>query len=735
MKKFENSARIVPRDDTRQLDQGGELERVTSFCAQECAKVAASETLLRTLFEAADDAIFTFRDNQFQDCNQTAEHLFGCGKDALLGKGPLDFSPSCQPDGTPSAALMETHLGTAMSVGRHRFEWCHQTLAGGTFETEISLKRVDLQDGPIILAIARDISTRKQTLRALEESERRYRIVAEHTYDWEMWIGPDNSIEYISPACERLSGLATGHFIRKGPNALRELIFPEDRPLWDAHMDKATLLDASPLDFRIRDTKGREVWICQVSRAVRDENGKNLGVRTSLRDITKRKAMERQLQHAAMHDALTGLANRTLCLDRIGRILERSKRRYNYHYAVLVVHLDRYSQVSESLGHLQGDDLLVQAASRISGIVRSIDTVSRYNGDSFVVILDELESPREAVKVAKRIRDSLLEPFKLDTHDIQTGVSSGIVLSPAVYRKPEDLLQNAAVAMRHAQRSGRNNFKVFTSKLLEQAMRSLSLEADLRRALANKDFFLVFQPIISLTDKRLTGFEALVRWQHPQRGTVPPSEFISVAEDSGLIMELGDWVLEEACRTMSQWLRSEPRANDIAVSVNLSCRQFSYHGLVDRIQQLLKLYSLPPRQLKLEITESTIMENAEVAVDKLNRLRELGIQLSIDDFGTGYSSMNHLSRFPLDHLKIDLSFVQQMHLAPENLEIVRAIINLAHNLGLEVVAEGIEEVAQHGELCNLCCEYGQGYLFSQPVEEPRALEILQGYLSNRPQQA
>lgn len=693
---------------------------------QDTARI--SELLLHTLFQGADDAIFTVRHGVFLECNPMAEKLFGCHKNEVLGKTPQDFSPPVQQNGAASNELARQYIDRAMQEGRLRFEWRHRTAAGAVVETEVSLTRVDLPEGPVLLAIARDISERKAVQRRIEESERRYRIVAEHTHDWEMWIGPDQTVEYVSPACGRISGQPSDFFLARGLSAVRGMIHPDDLGSWESHMDQACIGEAGPLDFRLLDAAGQEHWICQVSRAVFDTDHTYLGIRTSMREITRRKAMEQQLKHAALHDPLTGLANRTLCLDRINRILERSKRRHQYHYAVLVIQLDRYAQVNESLGHMLGDDLLVQAAGRISSMVRGIDTVSRYDGDSFVVILDELDSPREAVKVARRILDILCAPFMLGAHQIQSGVNVGIVLSPAVYRKPEDLLQNAAVAMRHAQRSGRNNYKIFTGKLLERAMRTLSMEDDLRRALAAKDFFLLFQPIISLENKRLMAFEALVRWRHPERGIVSPAEFIPVAEDSGLIIELGDWVLDEACRTMAHWVRHEARASDVAVSVNLSCRQFSSLGLIDRIRDTLKRHDLPPRQLKLELTESTIMENADVAVDKLNKLRELGIQLSIDDFGTGYSSMNYLSRFPLDHLKIDLSFVQRMHQAPENLEIVRAIINLAHNLGLKVVAEGIEEAKQHGELNALSCEYGQGYLFSRPVEAHLALEILRGRL-------
>jgi len=718
-----------------------ELEASEAACSQAQQALHASELLHRALFENANDAIFLLQGQKVVDCNGKAQELFGLRRHELLGRTPQELSPALQPDGLEAGGLVRSRIAEALEGGAPCFEWTHQRPDGSLFETEICLSRVDLPQGPLVQAIARDISARKEVERALRESEERYRIVADYTFDWEMWLSPGGEMRYVSPSCQRVSGRPAAFFLEGGTEAVRSCLHEEDLGSWDEYMAGLMIEgqegdipaagdgegpEALPpmADFRLRHPSGEERWVCQVCRKVAGADGGFLGLRVSLRDITQRKRMEQQLRHDSLHDPLTGLANRTLCLDRIARVLERSKRRYNYHYAVLVIELDRFAQINESLGHRFGDMLLVQAAARISRVVRSIDTVSRFGGENFVVILDEMDSPREAVKVAKRIRDAMRAPFPLNGHEAQTGVSVGMVMSPAVYRQPEDLLQNASIAMRHAQKSGRNRFKVFTGRLLEDALRVLALESDLRRALDAGEFRLVFQPIVSLRDQKLAGFEALVRWLHPTQGAVPPACFIPIAEECGLIVELGYWVLDEACRTLACWRREGALEEGMTVAVNLSPRQLSQSDLVDRVREIMLRHEVPPRQLKLEITETTIMENADSAAEKLARLRQLGIQLSIDDFGTGYSSMNQLSRFPLDNLKIDLSFVQQMHSAPENLEIVRAIISLAHNLGLDVVAEGIELPDQHGELQSLECEFGQGYLFSKPMPPEQALEFL-----------
>ncbi|OLN25310.1 diguanylate cyclase/phosphodiesterase (GGDEF & EAL domains) with PAS/PAC sensor(s) [Desulfovibrio sp. DV] len=431
-------------------------------------------------------------------------------------------------------------------------------------------------------------------------------------------------------------------------------------------------------------------------------------------DITDRKQLESQLAHMAFHDPLTGLPNRSLCLDRIRQALERSKRRDNYQYAVIFLDLDRFKVINDSLGHHMGDRLLEFVSRRLRDCVRSLDTVSRLGGDEFVLVLEETGSYREVVRIVKRIRNAMNEVFPLSGHDVHVTASMGIVVSPAIYDKPEELLRNANIALHRAKSEGRNRFKVFNTRMLEDAIRLMDLENDMRLALKRGEFFLDYQPILALCDRRMTGFEALVRWRRPGKGVAPPGDFIPVAEDTGLIVPLGLWVLTEACTTMASWHARFPETRDMSMSVNLSAKQLAQPTLVEEVERVLRATGMDPRALKLEITETVIMDNPEVSILRLKRLKALGVRLSVDDFGTGYSSLSYLQRFPIDTLKVDRAFVSDIDCS-ENRKIVGAVVALAHSLGLDVVAEGVELETQSDVLNGFACEAGQGFLFSRPV--------------------
>ncbi|MHC1791267.1 GGDEF/EAL domain-containing response regulator [Solidesulfovibrio sp.] len=431
-------------------------------------------------------------------------------------------------------------------------------------------------------------------------------------------------------------------------------------------------------------------------------------------DITDRKQLESQLAHMAFHDPLTGLPNRSLCLDRIRQALERSKRRDNYQYAVIFLDLDRFKIINDSLGHHMGDRVLENVSRRLRDCVRSLDTVARLGGDEFVVVLEETGSYREVVRIVKRIRDAMGEVFPLSGHDVYMTASMGIVVSPASYDKPEELLRNANIALHRAKSEGRNRFKVFNTRMLEDAIRLMDLENDLRLALKRGEFILDYQPILALSDRRMTGFEALVRWRRPGKGVAPPNDFIPVAEDTGLIVPLGLWVLGEACKTMASWHERFPETRAMSMSVNLSAKQLAQATLVEEVERILRATGLDPRALKLEITETVIMDNPEVSILRLKRLKALGVRLSVDDFGTGYSSLSYLQRFPIDTLKVDRAFVSDIECS-ENRKIVGAVVALAHSLGLDVVAEGVELETQSDVLNGFACEAGQGFLFSRPV--------------------
>jgi diguanylate cyclase (GGDEF)-like protein len=428
-------------------------------------------------------------------------------------------------------------------------------------------------------------------------------------------------------------------------------------------------------------------------------------------------------RHAAFHDSLTGLPNRAMFIQLLQAEIESSSRRHGHMFAVLFLDLDRFKNINDSLGHTHGDLLLVAFAERLERTLRPIDTLARFGGDEFAILLSGMSDATDAVRVAQRIQDELSQPFVLDKNSAFATASIGIALSSSGYDRPDDILRDADIAMYRAKENGKARYELFDHGMHARAVLRLQLESDLRQAIENKEFCVYYQPIVSLQTGRLAGLEALVRWNHPRRGLVSPADFIPVAEETGLIVPIGQWVLNEACAQVRQWQLDSPSHRSLSLSVNLSARQVAQPDLLDRIKEALTNSKLNPHCLKLEITESVVMDNAEAAALMFKQLRSLGVQLSIDDFGTGYSSLSYLHRFPLNYLKIDRSFVMRLTTDNDN-AIVRTISTLARNLGMEVIAEGIETEEQYQQLKMLGCEYGQGFLFSRPVNNEVVQHLL-----------
>lgn len=445
-------------------------------------------------------------------------------------------------------------------------------------------------------------------------------------------------------------------------------------------------------------------------------------------NIAERRRSEALLRHNAFHDQLTGLPNRAAFMSRLAGEIEKTKQLQNYLFAVLFVDLDRFKVVNDSLGHIVGDQLLVAIARRLTTCLRPVDMVARLGGDEFAILIDNLSSIRDATDVAERIQAELKVPFHLNGHEIFSSTSVGIALSSIGYTQPQDLLRDADTAMYRAKLLGRTRYEIFDPAMHESMVSLLQLETDLRRAIARQEFQIYYQPIILLETGKITGFEALVHWQHPTRGLVPPGDFISVAEETGAIVPLGYWVIQEACRQVQAWLSQFP-AKTFTISVNISSKQFSQPDLIEQISQTLRTTGLVAKHFKLEITESVIMENAESATAMLVHLRDLGIELQLDDFGTGYSSLSYLHRFPVDGLKIDRSFISQVDpkrpcksqtLTP----IVGTILTLAQNLNVDVTAEGVETSHQLAQLKGLKCKYAQGYFFARPLDQVATAALL-----------
>ncbi|MFP4296521.1 MAG: EAL domain-containing protein [Spirulinaceae cyanobacterium] len=462
----------------------------------------------------------------------------------------------------------------------------------------------------------------------------------------------------------------------------------------------------------------------QLEARVRDRTAQLEATNRQLQqEISKRQKAQDQLVHLAFHCVLTGLPNRAWFMQRLETAFQTVQENPQQRFAVLFLDCDRFKIVNDSLGHLVGDRLLIDVARRLESCLHPLETIARLGGDEFIVLLEDVDTIQQAIQTAESIQKAFSKPFQINEQEIYLNASIGIVLASHKYQQPEHILRDVDTAMYRAKELGKGRYQVFDSNMHYMVMERLQLENDLRRAISSQEFYVCYQPIVNLNAHDLFGFETLVRWQHSQKGTISPSQFIPVAEDTGLILPIGLWVLQQACQQLKIW-QEQLSAQDLCISVNLSVKQFSQRDLLAHVDSILHNIGLNGSSLKLEITESALMENRTTVQQLLTQLKERHILLGIDDFGTGYSSLSYLSRFPVDTLKIDRSFVSQMCESPENLEIVQAIIALAHSLGMVAIAEGIETLEQLQQLQALGCDFGQGYYFAKPLVLEDATQFL-----------
>jgi diguanylate cyclase (GGDEF)-like protein/PAS domain S-box-containing protein len=623
----------------------------------------------------------------------------------------------------------------------------------------------------VLLTCAATLSYRQlRDAHELKIAEERYALASrganDGIWDWNLQSGEI----YFSPRWKTMIGLADTAHESTPSEWLRRVHSDDDAKL---QADLTRHLDGHSAHFenehRLLHEDGIYRWVLARGIRVLGEHGQPSRIAGSLTDITERKVAEEQLLRNAFYDGLTNLPNRALFMDRLGRAIGRARRHPDYLFAVLFLDVDRFKVVNDSLGHVVGDELLMAVAKRLEKCLRPGDTAARLGGDEFTLLLDDVHDIEDATRVAERVHIELSKPFTLGGAELFPAASIGIAISGdkgvlTRYERPEDLLRDADTAMYRAKALGRGRHEIFDEAMHERAVATLRLETDLRRALENQSFHVFYQPIVSLGDGRITGFEALARWEHPERGMVPPSEFIPLAEETGLVIALDHQILRQACRQARIWQQQFPREahawNDSAsdgatdarlleeivfdgavpaasdseastlltLSANLSSKHFSQPDLPAQIEQILKETAFPPAQLRLEITESVILDNIESAAAILQQLKGLGVQLALDDFGTGYSSLSYLHRLPLDILKIDRSFVMRLGGGKsgldDNSEIVSAIIMLARNLNMAIVAEGVETRAQMEKLQSLRCEYGQGFYFSRPLSSEEAATLL-----------
>ncbi len=560
------------------------------------------------------------------------------------------------------------------------------------------------------------IEQKEEAETSMRVSEERFRSLVQNSTDTTFVMGAEGRIFYASPATASLFGRSPEEVL--GIRAT-DLVHPDDRARVESQMaaiiDKVTVTE--PIQFRVEHADGSYRYAEAVVSNLRD-NPSVAGYVGNLRDITERKEAESQLRHVALHDPLTGLPNRTLILDRADQMLVRSRREYRP-VAAMFVDLDNFKDINDSLGHDAGDKVLQAVAQRFVGILRASDTVGRLGGDEFVVLAEGASLGAGPEMVAERLHDTLREPFRVEGYEsVSLTVTASIGIAGGQRNSASELLRDADIALYRAKALGKNRSALFQPEMQTAVLDRIELDADLRSALAEEQFFLLYQPVFDLDHVNVSGVEALLRWRHPTRGVVPPDHFIPMLEDSGLIVDVGRWVLFEACRQAAEWYR---RGHRLSMSVNVSMRQLEVHAFVDHIKEALAASSLDPTSLVIEITESTLMRDADATVRRLREIKDLGVHVAIDDFGTGYSSLAYLRQFPVDALKIDRSFIAAMADSPESGALIHTLVELGRTLGLETLAEGIEDNDQLHKLQEEHCDRGQGFLFSRPIE-PEAIE-------------
>ena len=570
----------------------------------------------------------------------------------------------------------------------------------------------------------------KESESALQVSEERYALAArganDGLWDWNIAAGTI----FFSVRWKKLIGYDEDE-IHSSVNEWFSRVHPDDikqlRHDISIHLDRATSHFQS--EYRMLHKDGAYRWMLTRGVAVRNENGTIGRMAGSQTDITERRRKEEKLQHDAFHDSLTNLPNRVLLMDRLEHALKLYKRNPALVFAVLFLDLDRFKVINDSLGHAIGDQLLVAVSARLVESFRKSDTVAhigetfaRLGGDEFVVLLEGIKHSNHAVNVATRIQGELDAPFMIEGHEIFITASIGIALSSLNYERSEEILRDADTALYRAKELGKARYALFDPGMHISALKTMQIEMDMRRAIERHEFCLHYQPIVSLQDGKLQVVEALIRWLHPVHGMISPMDFIPIAEENGLIVQIGEWVIATACRQVKKW--QDAGQHSLRVAVNVSARQLRQRHFPATVAALLKETGLEARSLEIEVTESMMMENPEEATIVLNQLSALGLRLSFDDFGTGYSSLAYLPRFPIDTIKIDRSFIKKINLDPDTLHVVMAIVALCQKMGKKVVAEGIETMDQLRLLEEMGCNNGQGYLFSKPLDEAAIVEMI-----------
>ncbi len=669
---------------------------------------------LQTVLESLNDGILiTDLHDRILYVNSRLAQLIGCPPEDMCGHSAKPF-----------LELIEGWIFSDQAEGDDAslFDWREQQLKrhdGRKFWAHVEVTPLyDPQHNQVATVLrVSDITERKW----LEEYLRLLESVVVNASEMVM-IAEANATEdplnlkliYVNNAFLEVTGYRTSEVIGNSSCVL----FGDEagQPELDSLRQQLLQGQSAKAELLLFGKDARTFWADMNIVPIHNEHGQLTHYVSVMREATARKQAEEQLRRNAFHDPLTGLPNRLMFMDRLAQTVDRAKHDPSYSFGLLFLDLDRFKVINDSLGHLIGDQLLITIARRLESCLQKGDLVARLGGDEFTILLENIDDLEPANRVAERIHQVLAKPFDLSGNEVFTSVSIGIAISRDMnLTTAEDVLRGADIAMYRAKSQGKSCHEVFDREMHSDIVTLMHLENDLRRAIERQEFELFYQPIVALSTGRIAGFEALVRWPHPEQGYISPGEFIGLAEETGLIAPLGEWVLRTACQQMRQWQSQFPQYSPLSISVNLSTRQFSQPNLLTQIQTILKETDLSPNALKLEITESALMENPDSAMETLTNIKKMGVQLSVDDFGTGYSSLGYLYRFPMDVLKIDQSFVSRIDVDGEKLELVRTITTLSWNLGMDVVAEGIETTKQLVQLKALKCEYGQGHLFAKAM--------------------
>ena len=549
---------------------------------------------------------------------------------------------------------------------------------------------------------------------ALAESEERFRSAFNYAPIGIALVSPNGVWLKVNHALCQILGYTEEEFLTRD---FQSMLFTEDlgNTLIKIHELLSGKVPSCQMEQRYLHKEGNTVWASWSVSTTSHATSERPNLIFQIQDITDKKSAEEKLQYEATHDALTGLPNRARFMSKLEQALRKAHESRDYQVSVLFIDLDRFKVINDSLGHLIGDQLLIGIAERLRECLRPSDMVARLGGDEFTILVEGKYDGKEVIRIAERIQEKFLIPFDLSGHEVYSSASIGILHAGDNHRLPDDLMRDADTAMYQAKRAGKARHEVFDQDMHEAVKEILKLETDLRRAVEKEEFYINYQPIYSLQTEKIEGFEALARWNHPAFGDIQPSKFIPLAEEIGLIDTLGEHILKKACLQMQSLNETMPDSAKLILSVNLSCKQFGNPNLVTKIKRILEDTCFPGSRLKLEITESVFFEHQEKAVEMLHQLRDVGIEINIDDFGTGYSNLNYLMKLPISTLKIDRSFISPIQSNGSNSEIVRTIVMLARNLGMKVIAEGVETKEQLEELKKLNCEGAQGYLFAAPM--------------------